>query len=1096
MSNYQNSSNDTNKKEHTPKKNIFELPMLNQITKSNDSNKTYNLDSKGGVDDLDSKGQGKKREFWKSLALYGKSESPTAIKSRRQEFIDGATDDFDPSQLNEVSRRKFLALMSVGSAFAAVSCTDYRDKGAIVAYNKKPESILPGIPNFYASSYNINGKGWGILVKTREGRPIKIDGNPDHPINKGKVDSVAQASILNLYDPYRLQKPLKRSENELILYKNTFVEETWENIDNEIISNLKAASNSGKEIAFVTSKVTSPSYRKLIQDFVTTYPTTKVYSYELFDDNNKKSAWMKSYGNESIPVIDLDKAKVILSLEGDFLGIHGDNIENARKYAQTRDVDNLDNFSRLYSVEGNFTLTGMNSDYRLRLTPELQYDFVLSLINELIKKGAAKINVSESTMSKVRDYSLTKFAESNGWDKQTVEHLVSDIISNRGRAIVYAGNHLTEDTHIAVNLLNEIIEATALFNKNEFEYSVMNVSSSNEMKNLATDINSGKIAVLINFDTNIVFDLPKSYNLEGGFSKIGTVISAVETENETSKLSNYILPLNHFLESWGDNKVRTGIYGAQQPLISPIYSSRQSEENLLSWINGGKYTFDIYYKYLTENWMNNLFPTLGLASSFQDFWNSFLHDGFVQYNENVIVNPIINQDAFSQTSNKVKKSGFTVVLQESYSIGNGKYINNGWLHELTHPLSKVTWDNYAALSPSTAKKLGVENNSLVEVTVGNNKVKLPVLIQPGLADDLVAVELGFGRTIAGPIGTDVGMNANLLLSNNGITKWLYTGAKVSKINGTYELASTQEHHSLDDSNIKDFHILRDIIQEKTVNAYSDYKKDKSADKHSILHKHEIFSITAEHSYPDKKWAMAIDMNKCIGCNECNVACAVENNIPSVGKDQILMGREMSWIRIDRYYSGTPDAPIVSTQPMLCQHCDNAPCENVCPVVATTHSPDGINQMIYNRCVGTRYCANNCPYKVRRFNFFDFRDHLAEGYYQKDSAQLANNPEVSVRSRGVMEKCTFCVQRISETKSNATNNGKPFLGSDVVTACQQACPTSAITFGDSNDANSEVSKLRNHDLGYHVLEILNVKPQVTYIAKLRNVISEGVNIEHH
>lgn len=1085
MSNYQKNTEKGSNKNSS--KSLFELPLLKNIINKDNSTVSANSESKG---------QDNKREFWKSLALYGKSESPAAIKSRRQEFLDGATDDFDPSQLNEVSRRKFLALMSAGSAFAAVGCTDYRDKGQIIPYNKKPESILPGIPNFYATSYNLNGRGWGLLVKTREGRPIKIDGNPEHPINKGKVDSIVQASIMNLYDPNRIQKPIKRSEDELILYKNTFVEESWENVDKEIIAKLKSATSSGNEIAILTGKIVSPTYKKLLEDFTLYYPTTKVYTYELFNDANRKNAWVKSYGNDNIPTINLENAKVILSLEGDFLGLHGDNIENARKFALTRDVDNLDGFSRLYSVEGNFTLTGMNADYRLRLTPELQYDFVLSLANEIVKKGAAKININPATQSKLSAYSINKFAETNHLDLKVIKLLVDDLITNRGNAIVYAGNHLTEEVHIATNLLNDLLDAQNLYSKTSFEVSVHPLSSNSDIKNLVGKINSGKVEVLINFDVNPAFDLPSVYNFDKSLTNVKTIISAVESENETSKLSNYILPLNHFLESWGDNKVRTGLYGSQQPLISPIFSSRQAEEMLLSWLNDGKHTFDIYHKYLSQNWATNIYPTLGLVAGFNEFWNSLLHDGFVTYNESVLTNPIMNQDAFVNTSNTAKKSGITVVLQESYSIGNGKYINNGWLHELTHPVSKVTWDNYAALSPNTAASLNVENNSLVKLSLNGKEVNLPVLVQPGLADDLVAVELGYGRTFGGPVGSAVGTNVNTLLNTNGITNWLYTGASLTKVEGTYEIASTQEHHALDDSSVKDFHILRDIIQEKTIVAYKDYKNDKNPDKHTLLHKHPVFSITGEHQYPDKKWAMAIDMNKCIGCNECNVACAVENNIPAVGKDQVLKGREMSWIRIDRYYSGTPDAPIVSTQPMLCQHCDNAPCENVCPVVATTHSPDGINQMVYNRCVGTRYCANNCPYKVRRFNFFDFRDHLAAGYYNQDSAQLVHNPEVSIRSRGVMEKCTFCVQRISETKTNATRDGKPFVGSDVVTACQQACPTSAITFGDSNDKNSTVSKMRNHDLGYHVLEILNVKPQVTYIAKLRNVISEGVNSEHH
>lgn len=1084
-----NSTKNTNNGDLQPKnkKGAFALPTLKTIVgKGKEERQSPSLESKG---------QENRQEFWKSLALYGKSDSPKSIKSRRQEFEDGATDDFDPSKLNEVSRRKFLALMSAGTAFAAVSCTDYRDKGSIVPYNKKPEQAVPGLANFYATSYNYNGRGWGLLVKTREGRPIKLDGNPEHPLNKGKIDAKTQASIMGLYEPNRIQKPSRRSESELVLYKNTFVDDTWENIDKDIISSLKAASTSGKEIAILTGSVTSVTYKKLLEDFVAAYPTTKLYSYELFNDTNRRNAWFKCYGDTNIPVVELENAKIILNLEADILGLNGDSVENARRWAETRDVDNLDKFSRMYSVEGNFTLTGMNADYRLRLTPELQYDFVLSIANEIVKKGASKINLEPATTSKLGAYSLSKFVNENQLDEKVVNLLIDDLIANRGQAIVYAGDHLTEDTHVAVNLLNEILDARNIYSKTDFETPITKLSTNAEIKDLATDISQGKVAVLINIDVNPVFDFPSEYDLENTFSKVPTVITAVESANETSSLSKFILPLSHFLESWGDNKVRSGLYGATQPLISPLFQSRQAEEMLLSWLNEGKHTFDIYHKYLMNHWETSIYPSLGLMSSFSDFWNAFLHDGFVTFTESITTNPLINQATFAESSNKIKKSGFTVILQESYSIGSGKYINSGWLQEITHPLSKVTWDNYAAIAPKTAKELGVDLESIVSVNVGGKEVKLPVVPQAGLAENLVVVELGYGRKVAGPVGVNVGTNANILLNTKGITNWVYTGAGVSKAEGTYTIASTQEHHSLDDTAVKDFHITRDIIQERTVLAYKEYKANQDPEKGSILHKHNVFSITPDHKYPDKKWAMAIDMNKCTACNACNIACAVENNIPSVGKDQVLMGREMSWIRIDRYFSGTPEAPIASMQPMLCQHCDNAPCENVCPVVATTHSPDGLNQMVYNRCVGTRYCANNCPYKVRRFSFFDFRDHLAAGYYNQETAQLVNNPEVTVRSRGVMEKCTFCIQRIMEVKANATRDGRPFIGSEVKTACQEACPTSAITFGDSNDKESAIAKIRDHDLGYHVLDVLNVKPNVTYVAKLRNVISEGVKSEH-
>ncbi len=437
-------------------------------------------------------------------------------------------------------------------------------------------------------------------------------------------------------------------------------------------------------------------------------------------------------------------------------------------------------------------------------------------------------------------------------------------------------------------------------------------------------------------------------------------------------------------------------------------------------------------------------------------------------------------NGISKSNNKTDE--YLVHLQKSYYIGDGKFAGNGWLQETPHPVTKVTWDNFASLSPATAKLLSVDMNDLVEVTSGDTKLKLPVIVQPGMADKLVAVELGYGREVISDAGKNIGTNANILLNGKG---YIINSVSVNKSDGNYNLASTQEHHSLDEDFVKDFHRKRKIIQEGTI---EEYKKDKNF---LAKYKYENFNITQGPEYNDLKWGMAIDLNKCISCGICVTACNVENNIPVVGKDQVLKGREMQWMRLDRYYSGTPDEPIVSNQPMLCQHCDNAPCENVCPVNATNHSTDGLNQMAYNRCVGTRYCANNCPYKVRRFNFFNFRDHFADAYYQNDLSSLAHNPEVTVRSRGVMEKCTFCIQRIMEVREDAIREKKPLKGDMVTTACQQACPTDAIVFGDSNDKESKIHKYRNHELGYHVLEVLNVRPNVTYIAKLRNTHSEEV-----
>lgn len=1058
-------------------------------------NSTNNHNQNMNIEISDEKGKqdSQKNKFWRSLNILQNYNSPEVIKTKKNEFEEGATDEIDLDGMSENSRRKFLALMGASGAFALAACSDYQDKGEIIPYNKKPNSVIPGIPNFYASTLTATGRPYGVLIKTREGRPIKVDGNSEHPINKGKINTIGHSAVLNLYDPGRITNPkIKADKNS----PSDNLKSNWAEVDKTVVDALNSASSKGKEIAILMHKYYSPTATKVINDFKAKYPTTVVYSYEVFNDNHKQNAWQKMYGNGTFPVINYDKARVIVSLDSDFIDSDGDSIENVIKYSSTRNVDDLENFSRLYSIEAVMSLTGANADYRMRLTPELQYDLAMSLASEIVKKGAAQINIDADVMSKLNSFNLAKFAESNGFDQKIIDLMVNDLITNRGRGIVVAGFQLSENVHMAVNLLNEILSNTALYDSSK-DLSENTLNSWKDLSSLSSKMTSGAVAVLINFDTNPIYNLPDDCAFEAAMDQVPLVISMTELENETTAKSNIILPINHDFESWGDFKPRTGVVSLQQPVIAPLYNSRQKEAILLNWTGDtSKYSDNLYHNYLMNRWQNEVFPMMDVSSSFSEFWFASLHDGVITFNEASA--PLsFNASSILETKSSPAKSGFTVVLQPAHSIGDGRFANNGWLQEMPHPINKVTWDNFAAIAPKTAIKMSLKYNDVIEVEVSGRKVKLPVMLSPGMAEDVVAVMLGYGRTHGGVIGTGIGFDASVLMSKDGgISQYVYTGANVVKTSETYELISTQEHHVLDDfltkkdGTLNDFHKVREIIQEANVDQYA---KDPKILKH---HEHEIFSLYSDVQYNDVKWSMAIDMSKCFGCNLCNVACYAENNIPTVGKDQVAVGREMGWIRTDRYYNGNYENPTVSVQPILCQHCDNAPCENVCPVVATTHSPDGLNQMVYNRCVGTRYCANNCPFKVRRFNFFDFRDKVASGYYKGGSADLVHNPEVTIRARGTMEKCTFCVQRIMESRQHSREEGKVFDGSDVRTACQDACPANAITFGNSNDPNSAVSKLRAHNLGYHVLEALNVKPNVTYIAKLRNVVSEGDNSEHH
>jgi MoCo/4Fe-4S cofactor protein with predicted Tat translocation signal len=1020
--------------------------------------------------------------YWRGFKeLY---KDPEFEKAKENEFAEEIVESSGLTGLSGISRRKFLALFTASAAFAAAGCSDYRDKGAIVPYNKKPEEITPGVPNWYASTCTLCPNACGILIKTREGRPIKVDGNPDHPVSKGKICAKGQAGILNFYDPERLKEPM------IVSGSSNITSASWEAIDEKIISELKNLSTGGKEVAIITHSVLSPTQKKLFDDFIAVYPTTKIYSYELTNDINFRNAFKKSYGTDFIPTVKLDEAKIILSLESDFLGNEGNTIENARLYSQGRDVFSKKEFNRLYAVEGAMSLTGVNADYRIRLRTDATEEFVLCLLNELIIKKKISSYANNNTIeNNIKEYSLDEFIKKYKLPEETVKTLVEDLVKNTGESYVSAGLKLPESTHIVVNLLNEVIGASKLFSKESYKQSILPLSAKADIDGLISRMQSGSIGMVVHFDTNPAFHFSADYNYSDALKKVATVITMSESINESSLVSNYILAINHNFESWGDFKMRSGFYSLQQPVIAPLYTTRQKEAVLLNWIKGGKETFteNLYLDYIKTNWEKNIYPSINSKVDFKTFWNLALHDGVVNFEEKVKDNSNFKTEVFTSISGFSKASkDLAVILRDSYYLGDGRLANNGWLQELPHPVSKIVWDNYAAISPATAGGLNLDSNDLVELSAGGKSIKLPVFIQPGMADDVITIELGYGRNKIGIVGQSAGFDAIKLISKNApLSEWIYNDGKITKAGGTYELVSTQEHYPIDEKRYNDIHLKREIIQEGT---YEEYKKNPKflteEKKHTTL-----FNINEGHEYNGVKWAMSIDLNKCIGCNNCVAACNVENNIPVVGKEQVGKNREMQWIRLDRYYGGHSDNPKVSFQPMLCQHCDNAPCENVCPVAATNHSPDGLNQMAYNRCVGTRYCSNNCPFKVRRYNYFNFRDHFADAYQLQQPLSLLYNPEVTVRSRGVMEKCTFCIQRIMDERQKAIQEKRDIDGDKVVTACQEACPTNAIVFGDLHKKDSEITKHREHELGYHVLEEINVRPNVTYIAKLRNIKAE-------
>jgi len=773
---------------------------------------------------------------------------PNFINVHKDEFKEGVSDNIDTSGMSSISRRKFLALLGASAALAGTACSDYRDKGEIIPYNRKPEEITLGKPNYYASTCTSCQNACGILIKTREGRPIKIDGNPDHPVSKGKICAQGQASIMNLYDPDRLKNPQKKIDRN-------FVDYNWKDTNDEIAFDLMNVGN--REISIITHKIVSPTAKKVLDDFVAKYPTTRIYSYELFDNSVRNSAWKKCYGSGEFPEIKWNEANVILSLDGDFLGESDNKIEKTRLFVEGRDVISK-KFNRLYVVEGNITITGMSADYRLRLKPDLQLDFILSLADAFNKKGAGVPLNSDG-------HSVERFSKENSLNKATLNALVSDLLKNKGKSFIYAGDHLPEDIHVAVNFLNHTLGNKGLYNFESGKSTVLPLSSSENLKNLSYRMKNGEVATVIHLNSNPVYHLPPDLGYVEALSKVDTVISLVELENESSEVSNFVLPINNQLESWGDAKTRAGFYSLQQPVIAPLYDTRQIESILLTWISGDSSSFDesVYHNYLMNNWEKNIYPSLDSKLEFKRFWYGALHDGVVASTEKSVALGSINTSFASQIKVRPVSNNFSLHIKESYAVRDGRFANNGWLQELPHPVSKIVWDNYASISPKTANDLTLKSNDLVEISTGNNFLKIPVFIQPGASDYSITIETGYGRKNGGTVGTGVGFNANILLnSKNGLSPWLYSDVKVEKVVGSYKLVTAQTVYAFDEGRTADLPEKRGIIKEGTVKEYLKnpnffHKEEKQKD----------YSVNPPIQYNGVKWGMSVDMNRCLGCGE-------------------------------------------------------------------------------------------------------------------------------------------------------------------------------------------------------------------------------------
>jgi MoCo/4Fe-4S cofactor protein with predicted Tat translocation signal len=1010
------------------------------------------------------------KKYWKGLEELNKS--PEFVELNKHEFA-------EPIPIEEVltggglggktPRRDFLKALGFGVGAVTLAACQKVPVHKSIPYLIKPEDVVPGVANYYTSTY----EGQAILVKTREGRPIKVEGNPNDIFGKGGVSAQAQASVLDLYDVNRFKNPFLDGGDS-----------GWGQVDAFVKNELAAVKAKGQKIRIITSTVHSPSTQAVIADFIAQYPTAKHINYDAVSYTGIIQANQNSFGKAVLPHYNFDKADVILSFGADFLGTWISSEEFTRQYVSNRNGKSLANkkMSRHIQFETGMSLTGSNADVRIPIKPSEEGIALVALYNAL----------SGTTLPG------TKKLDNSTADK-AIAIVAKELMAAKGKALVVAGSNDVA-TQVLVNAINSLLGSygtTIDLDNPSLQYA----GNDAEFVEFINETKRGEVGAVFFLNANPVYDYYKSEDVKDALKKVSLRVSFAQSNDETAALCNVVAPNHYYLEAWGDDNALTGYYTIQQPTINPVYDTRQAEQSLLLWSDA---PVKDYYTYVKNNWDKALLAKGGLSG--QSGWETLLQTGFVKVADKAAGSYTFSRDlnAVAQTildhSNQLAQGG-KVELQvfQSVAIRDGKRANNPWLQELPDPVSKVTWDNFAAMSPTDMKKQGLEDGDVIKVDGNGYSVEIPVLSQPGQTQGTISIAVGYGRTVVGPVGINVGKNAYPFFSLRNGTFQTSAPVAFSKTGVNSPLAQTQTHHSIEGRN--------SIIKEAT---FTEYVKDAAAGSGNGEGKknyqaNELFWQNWKEDKPAYDWVMAIDLNACTGCGACVVACSAENNVPIVGKDEVRRRREMHWIRIDRYYSFNDngdggvtrehaiakledlDHVKVVYQPMLCQHCDHAPCETVCPVLATVHSSEGINHMAYNRCVGTRYCANNCPYKVRRFNWFNYwNDSRFDNYLNNEHTQLVLNPDVVTRFRGVMEKCSMCVQRIQAGKLKAKIEKRPLKDGDVKMACQQTCSANAIVFGNKNDPNSEVSKALRSERTYYVLEELNVQPGIGYQTKIRNI----------
>ena len=988
--------------------------------------------------------RGPQKRYWRSLAEW----------SRDSAYLDRQRDELSSSEPPfPMDRRRFLALLGASTALGTTACNAPADRGEILPYVDQPEGSPAGAPRYYASSLLGYPGAPPVLVTTREGRPIKLEGNPQHPASRGGLDAWGQSATLSLYDPDRLKTPMHKG-----------AEVGWNEADTEIRAALAQAVRENRQILLFTPTLSSSTTRQLVDQFVAAYPTVTHLPIGTFHAEEAIAGQLEALGTEGRFGVDWNRADVVLSLEADFLGPLG-TPGDQRQFAQRR-LPESGPMNRLWCIEGNLSATGAYADHRLPLRPSLQGRLLLYLLQEVVKRKGG--DLADADFIATLDISPDEL----GIDTPILQALIDDLLSHPGRSAVLVGDLLPASVHALAWALNASLDnlGTSLVPTGAPRPRAVLPA---EMFVAAEAMRAGEVAVVIDLGANPTFVLPPDLGVADALTQVPTVVSSCLVPNETTALASWMLPATHDLESWGDTDLHPGTLSLQQPALAPLFQARQGEESLLHWLPDSADPPSTYRAYLENRWRRQIHAQLPIASPFPVFWTAALHDGFISLPGPIGPAPSLRTEGVRQAvaaEMTVSSPAIELVLSPSYHLYDGRFANSGWLQEMPHPITSHVWGNGAFLGLAAAEKLEVGDGDLIEIAVEDRTVTLPAILAPGSADNLIQIDLGYGRKHAGSVGSGIGIDANpLRTSYGGLSPWIYTGASLELASGKGSVVRTQEHRNIEG---------RNLVVEGTEEEYR-----KRPDFLAAIAGRDASPSPGDWEYTTgQKWGMVIDLSVCTGCNGCLVSCDAENNIPVVGPEQISRGREMHWIRADRYYRGNPhraDEVQLIHQPILCQHCDNAPCENVCPVAATTHSTDGLNEMTYNRCVGTRYCANNCPYKVRRFNY------LANHQDLESPQELAFNPEVTVRSRGVMEKCTFCVQRLRDAQRTAKREGRPLRDGEAQTACQQACPTDAISFGDLNDPDSRVARMAASQRGYHLLAELGVRPAITYLARIRN-----------